>query len=345
VKAALYHEYGSPDVLKYEEVDPIPVGRSDVLVKVRATSVNWFDIIGRKGEYRPNLRFPHIPGGDIAGEVAEIGSDVTNVKVGDPVVVYATVGCGHCEACRRGEPNVCLHYKYYGSALWGGYAQYCTVRAQNLLPLYKGMDFAQCAATNITFLTAWHKLARANIRAGEDILIHAVGSGIGLAALQIAKLHGLRVIGTAGTDEKCGKGLELGADHMINYKKQNFREEVRRLTGKRGVDVVFEHIGKDVWEDSVMSLTRFGRLVTCGASSGYTVSMNVAHIWHKQLTIIGSNHGTMNELATIVKLLEAGKLRPVIGAKLPLKDAAEAHRLAESRGIFGKIVLEPEHRN
>lgn len=343
MKAALYHEYGPPEVLKYEEVDHIPPGPRDVLVKVRATSVNWFDIIGRKGEYRPNLRFPHIPGGDIAGEVAEIGSEVTNVKVGDHVVVYATVGCGQCESCRRGEPNVCLHYKYYGSALWGGYAQYCTVRAENLLPLYEGLDFAECAATNITFLTSWHKLARANIRAGEDILIQAVGSGIGLAALQIAKLHGLRVIGTAGTDEKCQKGLELGADFMINYKTHNFREEVRRITDKRGVDVVFEHVGKDVWEDSIRSLTRFGRLVTCGASSGYDVTMNLAHVWHKQLTIIGSNHGTMNELATIVKLLEAGKLKPIIGKKLPLQEAAEAHRLAEARSVFGKIVLIPEH--
>ncbi|WP_347312842.1 zinc-binding dehydrogenase [Defluviimonas sp. SAOS-178_SWC] len=343
MKAALYREYGPPEVLKYEEVDHIPPGPRDVLVKVRATSVNWFDIIGRKGEYRPNLRFPHIPGGDIAGEVAEIGSEVTNVKVGDPVVVYATVGCGQCESCRRGEPNVCLHYKYYGSALWGGYAQYCTVRADNLLPLYDGLDFAECAATNITFLTAWHKLARANIRPGEDILIQAVGSGIGLAALQIAKLTGLRVIGTAGSDEKCAKGLELGADYMINYKTHNFRDEVRRITDKRGVDVVFEHVGRDVWEDSVRSLTRFGRLVTCGASSGYDVTMNLAHVWHKQLSIIGSNHGTMNELATIVKLLEAGKLKPIIGMKLPLSEAAEAHRLAEARSVFGKIVLEPEH--
>lgn len=343
MKAALYHEYGPPEVFKYEDVDPIPPGPRDVLLKVRATSVNWFDIIGRKGDYRPNLRFPHIPGGDIAGEVAEIGSEVTNVKVGDPVVVYAAVGCGNCESCRRGEPNVCLNYKYYGSALWGGYAQYCTVRAQNLLPLYQGLDFAECAATNITFLTSWHKLSRANIRAGEDILIHAVGSGIGLAALQIAKLHGLRVIGTAGSDDKCAKGLELGADFMINYRTQNFREEVRRITNKRGVDVVFEHIGADVWEDSIRSLTRFGRLVTCGASSGYDVTMNAAHVWHKQLTIIGSNHGTMNELATIVKLLEAKKLKPVIGKTLPLHEAAEAHRLAEARNVFGKIVLIPEH--
>lgn len=343
MKAALYREYGPPEVLKYEDVDPKPVGPYDAMIKVRATSVNWFDIIGRKGEYRPNLGFPHIPGGDIAGEVIEVGSEVTNVKVGDPVVVYATVGCGHCESCLVGEPNCCLNYKYYGSALWGGYAQYWTGRAQNLVPLYKGMDFAQAAATNITFLTSWHMLERANIKPGEDILVHAAGSGIGVAAVQIAKLAGLRVFGTASSDEKCEQGLKLGADYMINYKKQNFREEIRRLTGKRGVDVVFEHIGADVWDDSIRSLTRFGRLVTCGGSSGYDITTNVAHIFHKQLTIVGSNHGTMKELATIVKLLEAGKLKPVIGCKMPLQEAAEAHRLAEARSVFGKIILEPEH--
>lgn len=343
MKAALYREYGPPEVLRYEDVDPLPVGPRDAMIRVGATSVNWFDIIGRKGEYRPNSGFPHIPGGDISGEVVEIGPDVTNVKVGDRVVVYATVGCGHCEPCLRGEPNCCQFYRYYGSALWGGYAQYWTGRAQNLVPLYKGMDFAQAAATNITFLTAWHMLARADIKPGEDILVHAVGSGIGVAAVQIAKLAGLRVFGTASTDEKCEKGLQLGADHMINYRTHNFREEVRRLTGGRGVDVVYEHIGASVWDDSIRSLTRFGRLVTCGGSSGYEVTTNVAHIFHKQLTILGSNHGTMKELGTIVKLLEAGRLKPIIGRTLPLREAAEAHRLAERREVFGKIVLVPEH--
>ena len=343
MKAALYHEYGPPEVLKYEDIDPLPVGPRDAMLKVRATSLNWFDVIGRNGEYRPNKTLPHILGGDITGEVVEVGAEVTHVKPGDPVVVYATVHCGNCETCWKGEPNCCRNYKYYGSALWGGYAQYWTGRAENLVPLYQGLDFAECAAINITFLTSWHMLARAGIRAGEEILIHAAGSGVGVAAVQIAKLTGLRVIGTAGSDEKCRRTIELGADHMINYKEQDFREEVMKLTGKRGVDVVFEHVGKDTWEGSIRSLTRMGRLVTCGASSGYDVTTNVAHIFHKQLTIIGSNHGTMHELATIIKLLEAGKLKPVIDRKFPLREAAEAHRLLESRQVFGKIVLEPEH--
>ncbi|MEE8110771.1 MAG: zinc-binding dehydrogenase [bacterium] len=345
MKAAPFYEYGPPEVLKYEDIDPLPVGPRDARVKVRATALNWYDVLCRNGEYPANEGLPHILGGDIAGEVVEVGPEVSGVKIGDPVVVYAAYGCGTCETCLRGEPNCCVNYKYYGSALWGGYAQYWTGRAQNLVPLYKGLDYAECAAVNISFLTAWHMLARAAVQPGEDILIHAAGSGLGVAALQIAALTGLRVFGTAGSDEKCQRALDLGADHMINYKTQNFREEVLKLTNKRGVDVVLEHIGEDTWDDSVRSLTRMGRLVTCGGSSGYQVTTNLAYIFHKQLSIIGSNHGTPNELATIIKLLEAGKLKPIIDRKLPLQEAAEAHRIMESRQVFGKLILEPEHED
>ena len=343
MQAALFHEYGSAEVLKFEDVEPLPVGPRDARVKVRASAMNWLDITVRSGQYRANRDFPHILGSDIAGEVVEVGSEVTNVKPGDPVVVYATVSCGVCELCRRGEPNGCQHYRYYGSVLWGGYAQYWTGLAANLVPLYHGLDFAECAAVNLTFLTAWHMLGRAEARAGEDILIHAAGSGVGVATVQLAKLQGLRVIGTAGTDEKCQRALDLGADHMINYKKRNFREEVMTFTGKRGVDVVVDHVGKDTWEDSVRSLTRMGRLVTCGGTSGYDVNMNLAFLFQKQLSLIGSIHGTMYELATIIKLLEASRIKPIIARKFPLREAAEAHRLMESRDFFGKIILEPEH--
>ena len=343
MKAALIHENGPAEIFKYEDIEPLPVGPRDALIKVRATSVNWFDVMGRSGEYSAFKNFPHILGGDIAGEVVEVGSEVTNAKPGDRVLVYATVSCNQCEYCLLGQPNICQHYKYYGSGVWGGYAQYFTGRAANLIHLDDGLDFGECASINVAFLTAWHMLQRANIRAGEDVLIQAAASGVGAGAVQMAKLAGLRVIGTAGSDEKCQWALDLGADHMINYRTQNFREEVRRLTGGRGVDVVVEHVGADVWEDSIRSLTRMGRLVTCGASSGMQVAGNVAHIFHKQLTVIGSNHGTMNELRTIVRLLKEGKLKAVIGRRMPLSEAAESHRLLEKRDTLGKIVLEPEH--
>ncbi len=342
MKAAVFYEYGRPEVLKYEEIEPLPVGRRDVKIKVRATALNFYDVLARQGHYKPNERWPHILGGDIAGDVVEVGPEVTSVAVGQPVVVYAAVGCGTCEICLKGEPNCCVKYRYFGAHLWGGYAQYCVVPEFNVVPLYKGMSYEEAASINMTFLTSWHMLVtRANIRAGEDILIHAAGSGIGVAAVQIAKMMGLRVIGTAGSDEKCRKALELGADIMINYRTHDFYEEVQRITKKRGVDVVFEHVGKDTWDRSVRCLVRMGRLVTCGGSSGYEVTTNVAHIFHKQLTIIGSNHGTKNELAAIVKCLEAGKLRPVIDRVMPLHEAARAHRMLEGREGFGKIVLTP----
>ena len=196
MKAALFYEYGPTEVLKYEDIDPLPVGPGDAMVKVRATSVNRFDILCRKGEYKPNKDFPHILGGDIAGEVEEVGLEVTQVRAGDRVVVYGPVGCGVCESCLRGEPNCCVHFKYFGAALWGGYAQFWTGPAKNLVRLGDRAEFANFAALNITFLTAWHMMERAGIRTGEDILIQAVGSGLGMAAVQIAKLGGLRVIGT-----------------------------------------------------------------------------------------------------------------------------------------------------
>jgi NADPH:quinone reductase-like Zn-dependent oxidoreductase len=342
VKAAVFHEYGPPDVLKYEDIEPLPVGPRDVKVKVRATALNFYDVLARQGHYKPNERWPHVLGGDISGDVVEVGREVTSVEVGQPVVVYAAVGCGVCEICLKGEPNCCVRYRYFGAHLWGGYAQFCVVPEFNVVPLYKGMSYAEAASINMTFLTSWHMLVtRADIRAGEDILVHAAGSGVGVAAVQIAKLMGLRVFGTAGTDEKCEKALDLGADHMINYRTHDFHEEIMRLTGKRGVDVVFEHVGKDTWDRSVRSLVRMGRLVTCGGSSGYEVTTSVAYIFHKQLTIIGSNHGTKNELAAIVKCLEAGKLRPVIDRVMPLRDAARAHQMLEQREGFGKLVLEP----
>ncbi|MFQ5912915.1 MAG: zinc-binding dehydrogenase [Nitrospinota bacterium] len=343
MKAAVFHEYGPPEVLKYEDVEPLPVGPRDAMLKVGATSVNWFDILCRKGQYRPNESFPHILGGDISGEVVEVGQEVNHLKAGDRVVVYGAVGCGSCEMCLQGEPNCCIRFKYFGGPLWGGYAQYFTGPAKNLFRLNKKVDFADSAALHITFLTAWHMLQRAGAQPGEDILIQAVGSGLGMAAVQMAKLCGMRVIGTAGTDEKCQRGLEFGADHTINYKKQDFREEVMKLTHKRGVDVVIEHVGADTWDNSVRCLTRMGRLVTCGGSSGYQITTNVAHLFHKQLSLMGANLGTPNEMATVVKFFEEGKLKPVIDRKLPLKEAVQAHRIMESRQHFGKIILEPEH--
>lgn len=343
MKAALFHEYGDIDVLRYEEVETPRPGPTEVLVKVRATALNYYELLARAGAYKPNPSFPHILGGDIAGDVAEVGPGVTAFKTGDPVVVYAALGCGRCEQCVIGEVNGCVDYRYVGAHVWGGYAQYVRLPEWNLVSFYLGVSYEEAAAFNMTFLTSWHMLVtRANIRAGEDVLVLAAASGIGVAAVQIAKLMGCRVIACVGSDAKAERVRELGADLVINYTTQDFYREVMAITAKRGVDVVFENTGKETWDRAVRSLTRMGRLVTCGGTSGYEVTTNVAHIFHKQLTLLGSNHGTKRELQTLVKLLEARKLRPVVDRVLPLQEAREAHRLLQARQVFGKVVLVPE---
>ena len=343
MKAALIHENGPPEALRYEDVEPLPVGPRDAMIKVRATSVNWFDVMGRSGEYSAFKNFPHILGGDIAGEVVEVGSEVTNAKPGDRVLVYATVACGQCEYCLIGQPNICQHYKYYGSGVWGGYAQYFTGRAANLIQLDEGLDFGECASINVAFLTAWHMLQRADIRAGEDILIQAAASGVGAGAVQMAKLAGLRVIGTAGSDEKCQWARDLGADHMINYRTQDFRHEVRQLTGGRGVDVVVEHVGGDFLDKSIRSLTRGGRLVTVGGTASYECTIQVNYIFHKELQIIGSNSATLRDMEAMMPLLASGALKPVIDRVFPLDEAADAHRYLEEGKQSGKVILRIEH--
>ncbi len=342
--ANVFHEYGGLDVLRYEQVPRPPVGRDDVLIAIRATGVNAFDLMVREGRYRPNKTFPHILGEDIAGIVTEVGSEVREpLRVGQRVFVYAAVGCGRCQMCLAGSPNVCVQYQYFGAHLPGGYAQYVVVPAFNAVPMPDGISFEEGAAFVLNFLTSWHMLVtRAQVRPGETVLVLAAGSGIGIAALQILKLAGARAIATASTDEKLQRAHALGADALINYREQDFQKEVMRLTGKRGVDVVFEHVGSTTWEQSVRSLSRGGRLVTCGGTAGYDVTMNVAHVFHKELTLIGSNHGTKPELLAMLPLLAAGKLRPVVDRVFPLKDARAAHEYIQDRRVFGKVVLVPE---
>ncbi len=343
--ASVFHEYGGLDVLRYEQVPRPPVGRDDVLIRVHATGVNAFDLMVREGRYRPNSTFPHILGEDIAGVVAEVGPEAPGtIRVGQRVFVYAAVGCGRCEMCLVGSPNVCVDYQYFGAHLPGGYAQYVAVPSFNVVPMPDHLSFEEGAAFVLNFLTSWHELVtRAQVRPGETVLVLAAGSGIGIAALQILKLVGCRVIATASTEEKLRRAVALGADEVINYRETDFQKEVMRITGKRGVDVVFENVGSTTWDQSVRSLTRGGRLVTCGGTAGYDVTMNVAHVFHKELTIIGSNHGTKRELFTMLPLLAAGKLHPVVDKVFPLKEARAAHEYIQDRRVFGKIVLVPEH--
>lgn len=342
MKAVAIVEHGGIDGLRYMELpDPQP-GAGEVVIKVRACALNHLDIWLRLGIPAYRLSLPHVPGSDVAGEVVAVGDGVTNVQVGDKVIVNPNLTCGECEWCRMGEDSMCQSFGIFGAKCWGGYAEYAKVPARNLIPMPSNLSFEQAAAFPLTFLTAWHMLiTRAGLKAGERVLVIGAGSGVGVAAVQIAKLAGAFVIATAGTDEKCERAKALGADATINHNRENIADKVRELTDGRGVEVVFEHVGPAVFEQCVRALAKGGRLVTCGATSGPTVTVDLRYFYSRQLALIGSMMGRTSELLTIVRLVGEGKLKPVIDRTFPLADAAKAQEILESRNFFGKLVLIP----
>jgi NADPH:quinone reductase-like Zn-dependent oxidoreductase len=313
-----------------------------VVVRVKAVALNHLDIWVREGWAGLKLAFPHVPGADVAGVVEAVGPGVKGVAPGDEVVVNPGISCGRCRACLSGDDVMCRDYSILGEHVSGGYAQKVAVPSQNVVPKPKNLSFDEAACVPLVFLTAWHALvARAGVRAGETVLVHAAGSGVGSAGIQIAKLLGATVIATAGSDAKCERARQLGADHAVNYSRQDFLAEVRRITGKRGVDVLFEHVGKATWEKSLLALARGGRLVTVGATTGYDPPTDLRHVFYRSLSILGSTMGSKGELFEVLALVEQGKLRPVLDRVLPLAEAGAAQKLLEDRAQFGKIVLNP----
>ena len=342
MKAVRFHEHGRLEVLKYEDAPDPKIQPNEVLVKIKACALNHLDLWLREGVRGWNLPMPHILGSDISGEVAEVGSLVTRSKSGDRVLLAPGIGCGQCEACWQGLDSACRSYTLFGVMVDGGYAEYVKSPEQNVIPIPGDLDFGQAAAVPLVFLTAWHMLfTRAGLKPGEDVLVVGAGSGVGSAAIQVAKLAGARVITVAGTDEKLEKARDLGADAGINHTTQSIAEEVKRLTGKRGVDVIVEHVGAAVWEACFESLATYGRLVTCGVTSGAEVTLNVQALFGRQRSILGSFMGGKGELMEVLKLIGQGKLRAVIDSIFPLKDAAAAQQKMEERDFFGKILLHP----
>ena len=341
MKAILFRQHGGPEVLQYTDVpDPEP-RPSEVLVRVRACALNHLDLWVRGGLPNVPIPLPHIPGSDVAGEIAKIGSEVTTVRVGQKVVLAPGVTCGKCAACISGQDNRCRQFTNLGYMIDGGCAEFVRVPEVNCLSCPENLSFEQAAAIPLVFQTAWHMLiARAQLQPGEDVLVLGAGSGVGTAAIQIAKVFGARVIATAGSDEKLQKARELGADHGINHKSQKIRDEVRRITNKRGVDVVFEHVGTATWDDSLASLALAGRLVTCGATTGYDAKIDLRFLFSRQLSLLGSYMGVKSELHTIMKLVAASRLKPVVDRTFPLAEAATAHTYLEYGQQFGKVVLE-----
>ena len=342
MKAVRIHEHGGPEKLKIDKVDdPVP-GEDEVLVQVKACALNHLDLWVRRGIPGQKFPLPLIPGSDVAGVVKKVGSVVKGIRAGDRVVVQPGLSCGRCAPCLAGLDNLCRSYSILGETRNGGCAEYVCVPSINIVPLREGLPFNEAAAVPLTFLTAWHMLvARAGVRPGEDVLVHAAGSGVGVAAIQIAKLHGARVIATAGTDATLKRAREIGADDAINYRKFDFYDEVRKITGKRGVDIVIDSVGAEVWHKDMKLLKQGGRIVVCGVTSGFEVATDIRYIFFRNLSILGSTMGTKSELLEIMRLVEKRALKPVVDSVLPMEKIAEAHKRMEARKQFGKIVLTP----
>jgi NADPH:quinone reductase-like Zn-dependent oxidoreductase len=340
MKAAALRAHGGADAVELLDLpDPSPT-HGQAVVRVKAAALNHLDLWVRAGWPGLKLHFPHVLGSDVAGVVAEVGPGVEGWKAGDEVVVSPSIGCGRCERCLAGAEQLCRQFAILGEHVSGGQAELALVPARNLLPKPKGLSFEEAAAVPLTFLTAWHAVAvRAGLQAGETILIHAAGSGVGVAAVQIAKLLGARVIATAGSPAKLEKARALGADEVIDYEQQDFLAEVKRLTGKRGVDVVFEHVGKKTWEKSILATTIGGRIVTVGATTGFDPLTDLRHVFFRQLSILGSTMGPTAELVKVLAFVEQGRLKPVVDRVLPLAEVRAGQALLAERAQFGKIVL------
>lgn len=342
MKAVAIRSHGGPEVVKLEDLpDPRPAP-GQVVVAVKAAALNHLDIWVRKGWRGLSLSFPHVLGSDVAGVVEEVGPGVEGVKAGDEVVVNPSLGCGRCERCLSGQENLCRSFATLGEHHSGGQAQKVAVPARNVLPKPARLSFEDAAAVPLTFMTAWHALVRrAKLRAGETVLVHAAGSGVGVAAVQIAKLLGARVIATAGSEAKLQKAKALGADEVVNYETQDFLKEVKRLTDRKGVEVVFEHVGKKTWEKSILAAAVGGRITTVGATTGYDPPTDLRHVFFRQLSILGSTMGTAGDLVEVLRFVGEGRLRPVVDRVLPLEEVREAQALLSDRAQFGKIVLVP----
>jgi NADPH:quinone reductase-like Zn-dependent oxidoreductase len=342
VKVAWFHKYGAPEVLVHEEA-PKPAPRpGEALVRVRAVGINHVDLDHRAGTSRIPVTFPHILGREFAGEVAGLNG-ASDFKDGDRVWVTCRIPCRKCELCLAGRDNLCLKEGYFGLDIPGGYAEYVAVPIVNLNALPSHVSFENAAAAQIAFGTAWHVLVtRGFLQAGQTVLIQAAGSGIGSAAVQVAKLAGAAmIIATASSQKKLDQAKALGATHLINYSGGKFADQVMALTGGRGVDVVMEHIGGAVFTESLKCLARGGIIVTVGAHAGEVVPFDIIPFFRKELRLAGSKNASVLELRKVMGLVAEGRLKPIVHQALPLAQAAQAHRVVDSRDFFGKVVLLP----
>ena len=341
MRAVVMRARGGPEVLEVADL-PVPEpGPKEVRVRLKAAALNHLDVWVRKGVASPKLPLPHVLGADGSGVVDAVGPGVEGFAPGDEVVINPGLSCGLCERCLAGEDNLCPRYQILGEHRHGTYAEYVVLPEANLAPKPKNLSFEEAAAIPLTFLTAWQMVVdKLGVRPGDDVLVMAAGSGVSVAAIQIAKLFGERVIATAGSEDKLRRAKALGADETVNYTHPDWPKEVRRLTGGKGADKVVDHTGALYFEGVIKATANGGRIAIAGASSGYEGTLPFAHVFYRQLSILGSTMASKSRLFPILRFVEEGKLKPVVGQVLPLEAAAEGHRLLEERRVFGKVVLQ-----
>lgn len=342
MKAAFFKEHGGSDKIIYDDYrDPSP-DPTEVVVRVKACALNHVDMLLLDGRYPPPEGLPHVNGCEVTGTIETVGDRVKGLTRGQRVIIFPGFSCGTCEYCLRGERTVCMRYGYLGAAKDGGYAELVKVPAANILPLPESISFEQGAAVPLAMLTSWHALVvQANLRAGQTVLVQAAGSGVGSAAIQIARLCGARVMTTVGSDDKIDFAKALGAEKVVNYRTQDFVDEAKKWSNKRGVDVVIEHIGGETFEKSVYALTRLGTLVTIGSHDTHWGRVDLRHMYSKNLRILGTNLGSILELKTVLDHVVEGKLKPVIDRAFPLEDARAAVQHVLDRKNKGKVLLVP----
>ncbi len=343
MRAVIFDHHGDASVLRSAEVDEPRPGPGQALVEIHACALNRLDVWVRNGLAGRRLPLPHILGSDIAGVVRDVGSGEDNAWVGREVVINPGLSCGTCEMCLAGWDNLCRSYRILGETTTGGYAEAITVPLANLVAKPARLSMQDAAAVPLTFLTAWQMLVvRAQVGPGDIVLVHAAGSGVGVAAVQIARLHGARVIALASSEAKLERARSLGAEIGIRSDASDWPDKVRSVAGveRRGVDIVFEHTGKDTWKSSLELARRGGSIVTCGATSGHDAMTDLRQVFFRQLQILGSTMGSKSLLHRIVALVDSGALCAVVDRCFPLADASAAHRWLESRAQFGKVVLE-----
>lgn len=339
-EAMVMRATGGVDVLERATIELSEPGPREVRVRVRAVALNHLDLWTRRGLPNVKYEFPYRLGCDIAGEVEALGPGARGATVGQKVLVNPGLSCGTCARCLAGDDNLCPKYRIFGEGAQGGYGRHLNVPDLNLLPYPEPLSFTDAAAIPLVFLTAWQMVVtKAAVAPGDVVLVQAAGSGVSSAAIQIAKLFGATVIATAGSADKVARALALGADHALDYTTQDFAVECKRITGKRGVDAVIEHVGGEVFTRSIAATRWGGKVVTCGATAGFSPAVDLRQIFFRQVQVLGSTMGKKSDLFRVLDHVRAGALRPVVDRVLPLWEAREAHRVLEAREAFGKVVL------